>query len=357
MPKPRSEQKNRLVEMHRPHWTSTWIWLSFVTVIFLLEGILLWVLLRGPLWIAVPLILVIAHLMHCHLLALHEAAHGSMCPQRLINEGIGIIVGAFGYMSLSLFRVVHHSHHAYMTTERDEELWPFVLPNTPRWVRVLTAACELFLGLFFTPFLFLRAFLRKESSIRNPAVRRRIWAELAFTATASTAALVIVAWWNLWYYWAMMYLVPALLAGFMQSLRKYIEHMGLMGSTILESTRSIVPTSLLGRLLAFTMFNEPYHGVHHKYARLPQTALPEFTALLVTNTKEEVPPFPSYYHALCDMVRSLGNPRIGAQWRAHEVASPQEERRTSRLVATFYKPAEDIDGVMNRRTSSATNSG
>ena len=154
----------------------------------------------------------------------------------------------------------------------------------------------------------------------------------------STAALVIVAWWNLWYYWAMMYLVPALLAGFMQSLRKYIEHMGLMGSTILESTRSVVSTSLLGRLLAFTMFNEPYHGVHHKYARLPQTALPEFTELLVTNTKEEVPPFPSYYHAFCDMVRSLGNPRIGAQWRAHEVASPPEEQRTVCSSQRFTSP-------------------
>jgi fatty acid desaturase len=321
-----ASEKRRLIEKHRPHWTSAWIWFSFAGAFFLLEGLLLLVLLRGPFWAAFPLILIIAHVMHCHLLGLHEAAHGSMCPERWLNEGIGIVVGTFSYMSLSLFRAVHHSHHAYVATERDEELWPFVVPGIPRWLRVLTAACELFLGLLVTPFLFLRAFLRKNSTIQNPAIRGRIWAELAFTATCSTVVLAIVAWWNLWYYWAMMYLVPALLAGFMQSLRKYIEHMGLLGSTILESTRSVVATGVLGRLLAFTMFNEPYHGVHHKYARLPQTALPEFTELLTPATGEEVAPYPSYYHALCDMLHSLGNPRIGAQWKRLEEPAPALSR-------------------------------
>jgi fatty acid desaturase len=322
----RNEQKRRLIEKHRPHWTSTWIWFSFAGALFLLEGLLLLVLLRGPLWAAVPLILIIAHVMHCHLLGLHEAAHGNMCPEYWLNEGIGIFVGTHSYMSLSLFRVVHHSHHAYVATERDEELWPFVLPGTPRWLRLLTAACELFLGLLFTPFLFLRAFLRKDSTIQNPAVRRRIWAELAFTATCSALTIAAVAWWNLWYYWAMMYLVPALLAGFMQSLRKYIEHMGLLGSTILESTRSVVPAGVFGRFLAFTMFNEPYHGVHHKYAHLPQSALPEFSELLTPTTGEEVAPYPSYYHALRDMLRSLSNPRIGAQWKLEEPAAAPGRR-------------------------------
>jgi fatty acid desaturase len=325
----RSQEKRRLIEKHRPHWTSVWIWCSFAAALFSLEGLLLWVLLRGMVWAVVPLIVIIAHLMHCHLLALHEAAHGTLCPKRWLNEGIGIVVGAFSYMSLSLFQVVHHSHHAYLTTERDEELWPFVLPGIPRWLRIMTAGCELVLGLLFTPFLFLRAFLRKNSSIQNPAVRRRIWGELAFTATCSAGALAAVAWWNLWYYWVMLYLVPALLAGSMQSLRKYTEHMGLMGSTILESTRSVVATGAFGRLLAFTMFNEPFHGIHHKYARLPQMVLPEFTDLLEPITHQEVAPYPSYYQALCDMVRSLGNPRIGAQWKRPDeraAATPRQQQ-------------------------------
>jgi hypothetical protein len=31
-------------------------------------------------------------------------------------------------------------------------------------------------------------------------------------------------------------------------------------------------------------------------------------------TPEEVAPYSGYYRALCDMVGSLGNRRIGAQW-------------------------------------------
>jgi DNA modification methylase len=34
----------------------------------------------GPGWLVVPLVLVLAHLYHSHLLAFHEAAHGSLCP-------------------------------------------------------------------------------------------------------------------------------------------------------------------------------------------------------------------------------------------------------------------------------------
>jgi fatty acid desaturase len=326
------QEKRRLVAMHQPHWTSVWIWTSFAVAFFSLEGMLLWVLLSGPVWMAVPLILVIAHLMHCHLLALHEAAHGTLCPNRWLNEGIGILVGLFGYMSLSLFRAVHQSHHTYLTTQRDEELWPFVLPEVPRWLRCVTAATELFLGLFFAPFLFLRAFLRTQSTIQKPSIRRRIWGELAFVALFSTAILAAVAWWNLWFYWLLMYLIPAMLAGAMQSLRKYIEHMGLMGSTILESTRSVVPSGPLGRLLAFTMFNEPYHAVHHKYARLPQTVLPEFTSLMEPATSREIAPFSSYYLALRDMLGSLRDPRIGAQWKEVEQQRPPLRQRQPQLV-------------------------
>jgi fatty acid desaturase len=113
-----------------------------------------------------------------------------------------------------------------------------------------------------------------------------------------------------------MYLIPAGLAGFMQSLRKYIEHMGLTGATVLSSTRSVVNPGLLGRLLAFTLFQEPYHGVHHKLPRLPQAALPEFSDDLVPGDPTEHVPFPTYRQALFDMLPTLLDPRVGSQWLA-----------------------------------------
>ena len=58
--------------------------------------------------------------------------HGSLCPIPWFNDFLGLHVSLFNLMSLSLYRAAHHSHHAYLATERDEELWPFVVPGTPR---------------------------------------------------------------------------------------------------------------------------------------------------------------------------------------------------------------------------------
>jgi hypothetical protein len=111
-----------------------------------------------------------------------------------------------------------------------------------------------------------------------------------------------------------MYLVPGLIAANLQSWRKYIEHVGLTGNTVNSSTRSIVPKSWLGHLFAYTLLHEPYHGVHHQNAGLPHRVLPQFTSVLTPKRPNEVAPFMSYRQALPDLIRSLTNPRVGAQW-------------------------------------------
>jgi hypothetical protein len=134
-----------------------------------------------------------------------------------------------------------------------------------------------------------------------------------------------------WQYLFVMYVIPATLAGFMQSLLKYIEHMGLAGSTVLGSTRSVVDPGLLGRILSFSLFNEPYHGVHHKYARLPYEVLPRFAGELIPSgppaeVAQERKPFPTYRHALVDMLPTLLDPKIGAQWLARDMQADRSER-------------------------------
>jgi hypothetical protein len=143
------------------------------------------------------------------------------------------------------------------------------------------------------------------------------------------AILTPVAWWGLWKVWLIMYVAPAALAGNMQSLRKYIEHMGLTGSTVLGVTRSVLPPGWAGRLVAFSLFNEPYHGVHHKYPRLPQGVVPRLGSVLIPENAGELPPFPNYRKALWDTLHTLGDPRIGAQWLANPSGHQQTELETS----------------------------
>jgi fatty acid desaturase len=305
-----------LIETEEPHWLSRGAFGVLTVIFFFTELALGWALYERSDWLAVLLMLLCCHLMHGLLIGFHEASHGHLRANKRLNEIDGIILGVFSFMSFSLYRAAHQTHHAYLATERDEELWPFVIPGTPRWKRVLAAVLELSAGLLFAPFIFLRSFLRAGSPIRSKKVRRRVWAEFALIGFVWIFILVAVARFDVWKYFLWMYLVPAYLAANLQSLRKYIEHVGLTGGTVKSSTRSIVSKGWAGRLLAFSLLHEPYHGVHHQRAGLPHAELPQHADVLVPTTPDEQSPYPSYRCALFDLLRSLADPRVGAQWHS-----------------------------------------
>ena len=305
-------------QLHEPHWILRGAFQLLVIAVVAAEAVLALSVQRGWFWLAVPLVVVISHLMHGTLIGLHEAAHGLLRKNRRFNEFDGILIGIFSLMSFSLYRVVHQTHHAHLTTERDYEFWPLCRTSIPRGTRRLAAFLELNLGLLFTPFVFLRAFFCSPSPVRSPRVRRRIWAELALTAGIWVCILWAMAAFGLWRYFIWMYLVPAFLAANLQSWRKYIEHVGMTGTTINSRTRSVVAKSWFGRLFAFSLLHEPFHGVHHQRAGIPHSALPQHVASLEPKGPGERRPYPSYRNALLDLIRSLADPRVGPQWRTAE---------------------------------------
>lgn len=303
-----------LSEPHEPHWISRSAFQIISLLFFFAQAALIFALTRGWIWLAVPLVLVVSHLMHGFLIGFHEASHGMLRKNRRLNEFEGIFIGALSLTSFTLFRVVHQTHHAHLASERDEEMWPLVQTQCPRWARCTAAFLELTAGLIFTPLIFLRAFLKRNSPIRSKRVRRRIWAEIAFSLMLWTTILSAVAHFDVWKYMLWMYLAPAYLAANLQSWRKYIEHVGMTGLTVNSATRSIVSKDWLGRLVAFTLLHEPYHGVHHQRAGLPHAELPGRASDLLPTVPGERGPFLSYSHAFIDLLRSLANPRAGAQW-------------------------------------------
>ena len=318
-----------LPDLHDEHEVSCVAFQSLVFSLALTElaiGVIVW---SGWTWLALPVVLIAAHLMHGLLIGYHEASHGLLRKSRRLNEFDGVLIGMFSFLPFSLYRVVHQMHHIHLATEKDTELWPFVLTKAPRWARCLAAFFELTLGLFYSPLIFLRVFVQPHSLVRSRKVRRRIWMELALTLVTWGLALAAVAFFGLWKYFLWIYLIPALIAANLQSWRKYIEHLGLTGNTVNSSTRTIVPKSWLGRVFAYTLLHEPYHGVHHENAALPHDVLPRFTSLLVPKTPDELPPFLSYRQALPDVIRSLANPRVGAQWRDASRQAQPISRATS----------------------------
>ena len=312
------------IETHEPHWLSRAAFVVLSASFVVTQTALGFAVYQANYWLAVPLVLISSHLMHGQLVAFHEATHGLLRKNRILNEIDGMIIGTFSLMSFSLYRAAHQLHHAHLASQRDEELWPFTDPKMPRGARILAAIFELTMGLFFTPFLFARTFLRAGSPIRNKKLRRRIWWEYALMTLVWTGIVTAVASLHAWNYFLWLHVIPASLAGNMQSVRKYIEHVGLTGSTINSSTRSIVARGWLGRLVSFTLLHEPFHGVHHRYSGLPHAELPQLAAELDPKTPEERPPFRSYGHAFQDLLQNLADPRVGAQWREATTAAPRE---------------------------------
>ncbi len=302
-------------ESECPPWLSRAAFPVLSLALLASEVLMALAIFHGIIWAIVLLVPVISHLMHGQLIALHEASHSLLRKSRRLNDIDGVLIATLSLVSFTLYRASHQTHHMHLSTERDEELWPFVLPGTPRWQRVLAATLELTLGMFFTPFIFLRTFLRRNSPIRAPRIRRRIWLEYAALVAAWTVSLTVISAFALWPYFFGMYLVPALIAGNLQSWRKYIEHVGMTGNTPNSATRSIVCRTWLGKLVSFTLLHEPYHGVHHENSGLPHAELPLHADVLEPRESGDVPPFPSSRHAFGHLFRCLADPRVGGQWR------------------------------------------
>ena len=119
-------------ETRGPHWVSRAAFQVLVFV-FAANQILLGLSVHaGWYWLTALLVLTSSHLMHGMLIAFHESSHGLLRESRKLNDIDGVLLGIFSLMSFSLYRAAHQSHHAHLATERDEELWPFVVTSMPR---------------------------------------------------------------------------------------------------------------------------------------------------------------------------------------------------------------------------------
>jgi fatty acid desaturase len=142
------------------------------------------------------------------------------------------------------------------------------------------------------------------------------------------------------------YLVPAILAGNLQSLRKFTEHVGLLGHDVPSTTRTVIDSSLLGRMLSASMLHIDLHGPHHLHAKIPHFRLPEATP--IAYEQELCDPisanvFPSYVAAIRAMVRTLPDPRVGAQWLVkgkNVVSSANSQTRASHAATQTVLSAE-----------------
>ena len=216
-------------------------------------------------------LLVAGHFGHIVPLMFHDASHGTLHPVKWVNEAL---------------------------------------------VRSACVPLEVVLGSIFTPILFLRSVLIADDL--SPDQKRRIRIEYAVAVLYWGLAANSAAMLGLWIPFLVGVVAPWMVAGMFQTVNKYVEHMGMLGSGVLDSTRSVFDSRLAGRMLSTSMQHVDHHGAHHLYAKIPHYHLPQATPLVMTEEAATETLYPSYFSAFVAMVRTLGNPRVGSQWIAAE---------------------------------------
>jgi fatty acid desaturase len=268
---------------------------------------------------------------HNKLIAFHETAHGLLHPVRAVNELIGQVLGIATLIPLTAYRIAHAQHHAYLGTERDVEFWPFVDPSVPRWRRVLALIAELSAGYFFEPIVMCRGVWVAQVPA---AQRRRAAIEYGVCALHWGTVIAVMTWYGWWPEFLVAYFIPGYCAGFLNSWRRMIEHLGMLGDTVEAKSRTIVPSGPAAALVSAVVLHVDQHGTHHRFGRVPYYRLPDVTRAVQEQDPGALRVFPSYWSALKDMLPHMTNPRVGAQW-----LTAQETPSAARAIA------ESADGA------------
>ena len=254
----------------------------------------------------------VAWLDHAALTRLHEAAHGTLVLNRTANELLGIAIGTASLTPLSVYRYVHHQHHAHLGDEHDPEFVPYNRPGTSRWRRISYAWLELTVGWIFTPALYSTRTAKAWKSHR-PRQRQRLLMEWAGLVIFWSVLLLVVADRGWWGYFAAAHVIPAWIAGTLQTIRKFTEHLGMTGDSILAMTRTVEYRHALGKIASRSQLHVDHHGTHHRWARIPFYDLPKVTPEAYS-ADPTARTFSSHFAALGDMLPHLLDPKVGPQW-------------------------------------------
>ncbi len=247
----------------------------------------------------------------------HETVHLTLSRKRWFDVGLGELIGTVMFTPYTVYRESHIRHHAYLNKPSDWELWPYSDPTKSKTFRRVFAWFDLFAGAVAAPIIYGRIFFDKNSPITDPQMRRTIRKE--YIAAGLMGAFWIAGgilgmkqgWLDteriLWL------LLPATIYGFMQTARKFTEHLGMQSYDPLIGTRTVIGKGMLTRLAAFVNFDIIVHGPHHRYPKAPHEALEDKMIQNQTaNPQVAYPVFPSYFAAMRAMLPSLlTNPGVG----------------------------------------------
>ncbi|MBW4650457.1 MAG: fatty acid desaturase [Kastovskya adunca ATA6-11-RM4] len=234
-------------------------------------------------------VVVVALAMNAMFLLIHEAVHGVLSGRSWINHSVAVVLGIAGGVSFYAYRVMHLRHHEYLGDENDPDDYHNYTQNpTLVWLlhynRLLWATL---LYLIFVPKLAWR--------YGNRGDRINIITEYFLLGLFYTVLFLFVP----IKVFAIVWLVPFLLANFMINLRGLTQH-GITDATDPFIASRTVEANSVTR---FLLLNENFHFEHHLFPGVPSSNLLRLHQLINQRLPRRVS-CPSYSSFLFQFIRA-----------------------------------------------------
>jgi len=220
------------------------------------------------------------------------------------------VIGVLIVTPATAYRETHVRHHAYLNRPVDWELWPYSDPNRSRTFRRIFAWLDILFGFVTSPLIYGRIFWSSKSPLSAES-RRKIGWEYALSVLFWGAALLAVQHSGQWPQFGLAVLLPWWLAGVMQTLRKFTEHLGMRSFDPLEGTRTVHGGNLVTRICSYLNSDIFVHGPHHRSPLVTADELEAFATDL-RHQPRALPFYASYASAMRAMLpHLLRNPGCG----------------------------------------------
>ena len=281
-----------------------------------------------------------AYFLFCWTSCFHETAHQTLTRWRWMDISLGRVLGTLMLVPYTVYREAHIRHHAYVNRPYDWELWPYSNPGCSKGFRRGFVVFDIVFGFLASPFIYSRIFFHRDSPLKSRAIRRTVWLEYAAIVLFWGLIFAKLTYTHTWMGYVTVWLVPHMIAGVMQTMRKLTEHLGMASYDPMLGTRTVIGNNWITRFGSFVNFDIFIHGPHHRHPRLAQNHLEEkMNEYLSKNPGTNYPVYTSYLQATAAMLPYLWrNPGIGM----NVGAGPP---RQTRLAEAPNFPADVTQGV------------
>jgi fatty acid desaturase len=260
-------------------------------------------------FLLIPFYILAAASLHGISLFTHEAVHGTLCHNRVLNDVCGALCAFPVLQTCRAYRVLHLKHHTHLGDSGDPDHYQ----NYTRWTWMVFIMNWLRLLIGYPVYISAIPIL----GWRQGTSQDRLWIAAEICVLLSLVAVILSS--GVSFVWMIHgWLIPMLLINTMVNIRGMSQH------TLLENASDAVQgtrTILTRPIVRFFMCNENYHLEHHVYPGIPWYSLPKAHQSLQKSLKAAGAPYIRSYAAFVweFLIHSLRRSPLGRH-------SPQETK-------------------------------